>query len=97
MYNDADLLTCGQCETSKAIEMIMQSVNDIQLSIESGGNAFARYDIYTGEYVVTPHTKNEKILDTSQKIMTDDVRVLKIPYFETSNLSDGYTVYIGEI
>ena len=47
--------------------------------------------------MVTPHTKNEKILDTSQKIMTDDVRVLKIPYFETSNLSDGSTVYIGEI
>ena len=52
---------------------------------------------YTGEYVVTPHTKNEQVLDTAEKVMTDDVHVLKVPYFETSNQSNGYTVYIGEV
>lgn len=52
---------------------------------------------YTGEYVVTPLTAEEQVLETAEKIMTDDVRVLKVPYFETSNLYDGITVYIGEL
>lgn len=51
---------------------------------------------YDGEYVVTPLAKNEVVLETSGKIMLDDVTVRKVPYFETSNDSGGYTVYIGE-
>lgn len=51
---------------------------------------------YDGEYVVTPLAKNEVVLETSGKIMLDDVTVRKVPYFETSNESGGYTVYIGE-
>lgn len=50
--------------------------------------------IYTGDYIVKPKANEEVVLDTSDKILTDDITVLEIPYYETSNVS-GYTVYIG--
>lgn len=50
---------------------------------------------YTGEYEVTPILSNDIILDTNGKVMQDNVSVKKIPYYETSNLSGGTTVYIA--
>lgn len=50
--------------------------------------------IYPGPYEVTPHSY-EQVLDTARQMMTDDVTVHEIPYWETSNLSDGLTAYIG--
>ena len=49
---------------------------------------------YTGEYSVTPRI-NEQMLLTAQKLMTENVKIKAIPYFETSNNSDGKTIYIG--
>lgn len=49
---------------------------------------------YTGEYIITPKALDETILQTNGKIMGDDVTVLKVPYYETSNES-GETVYIA--
>ena len=54
----------------------------------------ASVDYYTGEYVVRPST-DEQVLQTSNKLMSRDVLVEEIPYFETSNPSGGYTVIIG--
>lgn len=51
-------------------------------------------DPYTGDYEVTPKV-DAQTLPTAQKFMADDVKVFGIPYFETSNASDGNTVYIG--
>lgn len=53
------------------------------------------YDIYDGEYTVTPKAHNETILETREKLMADNVTVNKIPYYETSNES-GLTVYIAD-
>ena len=50
-------------------------------------------DPYDGEYTVTPRV-TEQTLNTKHKYMEDDVCVLAIPYYETSNLS-GKTAYIG--
>ena len=49
---------------------------------------------YQEEYIVTPKPFNDEILQTNGFKMTDDVTVLKIPYYQTSNEA-GYTVYIG--
>ena len=57
---------------------------------------FEQHDIYDGDYIVTPKAHSGTVLETQGKLMTDDVTVIKIPYFETSNLS-GKTVYIGEV
>ena len=51
-------------------------------------------DPYTGEYTITPRV-GEQVMKTAQKVMADDVTIHGIPYFETSNASDGETVYIG--
>lgn len=54
----------------------------------------SKVDIYSGEYIVTPKPYDDQILETKEKLMEDDVTVLAIPYYETSNIS-GITVYIG--
>lgn len=51
------------------------------------------YEHYQGKYIVTPKTTSQT-LHTANLVMDDDVTILEIPYFETSNLS-GKTVYIG--
>ncbi len=65
------------------------------------GNLSAAYTTqaatYDGEYDVTPKV-DKQLLKTKHKYMTDDVRVLAIPYFEVGNATGGSTVYIaGEI
>lgn len=50
---------------------------------------------YGGEYTVKP-TVDDQVLDTKYKVLVDDLTVLAIPYYETTNIADGLTVYIGE-
>lgn len=50
---------------------------------------------YIGEYTVTPKTTSQT-LATRHKTMQDNVMVLEIPYYETTNEQGGYTVIIGE-
>lgn len=51
---------------------------------------------YTGQYNITPKAYNEQVLETANKLLLEDVIVKKVPYYETSNLYDGKTVYIAE-
>ncbi len=51
-------------------------------------------DYYSGEYVVTPDANDEQTLETKGLVMQDNVIVLKVPYFETSN-PFGHTIYIA--
>jgi len=51
------------------------------------------YEHYQGKYIVTPKITSQT-LHTANLVMDDDMTVLEIPYYETSNLS-GKTVYIG--
>ena len=49
---------------------------------------------YQGEYIITPSPSDAIVLETEGKVMDDDVTVIKIPYYETSNVT-GKTVYIA--
>ena len=49
---------------------------------------------YEGEYIITPSPTDNIVLATENKVMDDDVTVIKIPYYETSNIT-GKTVYIA--
>lgn len=51
---------------------------------------------YEGEYIITPLAFTDQILDTKNKVLTEDIVVQKVPKYETSNVSGGYTVYIAE-
>ena len=64
-------------------------------AIEIGGNG-ARYPIYDGPTTVIPEADEIQILQTEGKVVRENVLVMQIPYFETSNPQGGKTVYIGE-
>lgn len=68
-------------------------------SIKTAGVAVGEFydDIvyYDGDYVVTPKAYDQTVLETDGLYMRDNVVVLEVPYFETSNVQNGYTVYIG--
>lgn len=51
--------------------------------------------VYDGEYVVIPLAREEQALPTAAHLLTQDVVVREIPYYEVSNPSGGYTVNIG--
>ncbi len=51
-------------------------------------------ETYKGAYSVTPAI-GMQTLPTAQKYMEKDLTVNGIPYYQTSNASNGETVYIG--
>ena len=51
-------------------------------------------DPYLGEYVVTPKV-DEQIMETKDKVLTEDIKIKNIPFFDVSNESGGSTVFIG--
>lgn len=56
-------------------------------------SAIESVESYKGDYTITPKIDSQT-MKTKNKKMEDNVTVLAIPYYETSNLT-GKTVYIG--
>lgn len=54
------------------------------------------FDAYTGEYEVVPSAFHTQTLPTANKVLNEDIIVQKVPYYETSNIQNGVTVYIAE-
>ena len=52
-------------------------------------------NIYDGEYVITPSTDTDQVLETKHTYLDDNVTVLKIPTYETSN-EVGISFIIGD-
>ena len=92
----------GVIQTTEALSGIVESGGTIQgrLSAEGvliGEVGFPKCDypeVYEGEYEVTPKLHLSQTLDTDGKYMQEDVVVLEVPYYETTNESGGTTVYI---
>lgn len=92
-YSDYHVKTSGNNDYH-----VKTAVNDHKYKVSVSTAIVAGGGIpYEGEYIVTPKAFEETILETRNKLMADDVTVLEIPYWETSN-PDGKTVYIaGEV
>lgn len=54
------------------------------------------YNSYSGDYSVVPRAFNAQTLETADKLLSKDIIVTEVPYFETSNTSKGVTVYIAK-
>lgn len=54
------------------------------------------YDVYGGEYEIVPKAFEAQVLPTSNRVLKEDVIVKEVPFYETSNDSDGITAYIGK-
>ena len=52
-------------------------------------------DDYTGDYFIVPLAQQQTLLQTKGKRLHDNVVVDKIPFYQTSNLSGGYTAIIS--
>ena len=63
--------------------------------ITVSGKPIISEEIYEGNYEITPKVTPQTLL-TGQRVMKDNLNVLSIPYYETSNLK-GKTIIIGEV
>ena len=63
--------------------------------ITVSGKPIISEEIYEGNYEVTPKVTSQTLL-TGQRVMKDNLNVLSIPYYETSNLK-GKTIIVGEV
>lgn len=61
-------------------------------TIEQSGGSYPKYE---GDYEVTPSMSNNITLDTSNKILRDDITVKKVSQLEVDNTSGGTTLIIG--
>lgn len=52
-------------------------------------------DFYEGSYEVIPKT-SEQTLETKDKILTENIQICEIPYYDVANTAGGSTVYIGK-
>lgn len=87
-----------------AIPMSIASDTAIPMSIASDKVAVemsigAEYrvleaEVYDGEYTVAPKAHESQTLETANKLLEENVLVLDVPYFQTSN-EYGDTVYIA--
>lgn len=53
-------------------------------------------ELYEGAYTVHSAAHEAQELPTANKHLVKNITVEKIPYYETSNTSDGITIYIGD-
>ena len=65
---------------------------DVSFVISGGGG---RKQPYEGPYTVVSETDILQILPTENKVMTENLVVMPIPYSEVSNPKGGLTVCIG--
>ena len=75
------------------LDFIIQEKYQVDFSLEQQIKVI-NGDHYDGEYIVTPKAWEETLLETKNKVLTDNVRVLEVPYDEISN-STGTTVVIA--
>lgn len=86
---------------SESVQGFVAKMGAIDHSFEAGFGQiqavteFVGGDPYQGEYVVTPKT-DAQTLPTKGKVMTDNVTVNEIPFFEVNNTSGGSTVFIAK-
>lgn len=85
----------GSVTNEASVVGSVQSVASIKATKIAVGEFYDKIDFFDGDYDVTPKAYEQTILETKGLCMKDNVVILEVPYFETSNLQNGYTVYIG--
>lgn len=60
-----------------------------------GGGIHDTATTYKGEHTVTPSRK-AKVLETANKVLSENITIVAIPYSEVSNLGGGKTFYIAK-
>lgn len=58
-------------------------------------DVLANFPVYEGEYNISP-SRQTQILETTNKVLSDNVTIAEIAYSEVSNNSGGTTYYIAK-
>ena len=74
---------------------VTDSDNGKILMVIDGEWAAEMLEVYSGSYEITP-TVDGGTLETAQKLMSDDLKVNAIPFYEVGNTAGGNTVYIAD-
>lgn len=78
---------------SSVVDVVITSSGGTLIGvIEQSGGSYPKYE---GDYEVTPSMSNNITLDTSNKILRDDITVKKVSQLEVDNTSGGTTLIIG--
>lgn len=85
----------GKISNKALIVGHIQAASSVKAVRVDVGEFYDRIDFYDGDYTVTPKAHEQIVLNTNGLCMKDNVVVLEVPYYETSNLQNGYTAYIG--
>lgn len=67
--------------------------------LSSGGGLSGSISIalaYDGSYTIVPDAFETQTLPTRNRILSEDVVVREVPFYEAGNDSDGMTAYIGK-
>lgn len=83
----------GKSHKDIAIEL-EQMQREVKLAIDKGSGRY--FPDYKGGYVVTSSLYDVQTLETRNKRMKEDMKVLPIPIHTVINPSGGYTITIGE-
>lgn len=91
----------GIMENNDTIKGVIYTSGELKGRINNNNSMTAIIDIesisrpnYDGDYTIIPSI-NEQTLETKNKVMTDNLNIKQIPYFQTSN-QYGDTIYIGK-
>lgn len=76
------------------INLKVETEAPIKLKVSEGSDGGGSYPVYTGPLEITPRPYEDIPLNTSQKVLMNNIIVKEIPYYETSNLK-GKTFIIG--
>lgn len=89
----AELEIDGECVLADTIDGDPAEPTEM-VNGEAGIFTAVSPNVYRGEYTVTPKT-SAQTLETKNLMMTNDVTVRKIPYYEVGNPAGGETLYIA--
>lgn len=93
----------GSISIEQALKGIISSDNTLIGTISDDKNCLSGelsivdiYSEYDGQYEVTPSVYEQQELETANRVLKENIKVLEVPFYATSNESNGVTAYIGK-
>lgn len=78
------------------IRLIVRPDSRLRLQIQNAKLVYVGGRPYSGTYLVTPKTDQKTVLETRDRLLTDNIQIAPIPQYAVSNSAGGETFIIGE-
>lgn len=76
------------------IDFLEEETFSSEFNIIEATGSNCNHNLYSGSYEITPSVKKQT-LSTKNKLLSKDITVFEIPYYEVSNVANGVTIIIG--